>query len=196
MVLVLWILFECTDHRPFAHEPGDIIDMAVGIIACDTLLQPDNPEDAQVTAENLLEIRSGETRVPIFIEEALLGGHDHPPAVDIDRSPFENDPRAEPGQPQLSLMIEGTRSSPRSAGYLLPQALNVQSTMASLRPLPVHDEARSVVADPDIGIIHLVGHQVVWRGACSPGDQVLRFLQVIGIPDQEMDTVHARRRRR
>src|SRR3989449_4524625 len=69
------------------------IHMAVGIIAGDAVLEPQDVFGAQVVAEDLAQVLAAEPRVASLhgTEEAFFGGEQSSAAVDVDTSAFEND---------------------------------------------------------------------------------------------------------
>ena len=88
-------------------EPGEVVHVAVRVVAGDALAQPDDVADAQIIGEHLLQPRAVEARVAALdlAQQALLGGQQAAPAVDVDGASFHDDaaelvPARDPGYPQ------------------------------------------------------------------------------------------------
>ena len=82
----------------FADEAGDVVDVAVGVVACAAAMEPDGLVDAEVVVEGLLEGLAGgllvaEAGVALLDvgEEALFGGDESAGAVDVDAAAFEDE---------------------------------------------------------------------------------------------------------
>jgi hypothetical protein len=82
------------DHRARVYEAAQIVDMAVGIVACDPVAQPDHVGCAQVVAKDTIVLLAGHAGVAalgLLIEEAFLRGQQGAAAVHIDAAAFERD---------------------------------------------------------------------------------------------------------
>ena len=67
MVLVVGrILFHGEHDRVGAHEPRDVVDVAVRVIALAALAEPDGAVDAEPIAEDALVACAVEPRVPLL----------------------------------------------------------------------------------------------------------------------------------
>ena len=82
----------------FGDEAGDVVDVAVGVVAGAASVEPDGLVDAEVVVEGLLEVLAGLVSVPrpglrcwIFGEEALFGGEEDAGAVGVDGAAFEDE---------------------------------------------------------------------------------------------------------
>ena len=56
-------------------EPGEIVDMAVGMVVQQPLAEPHHPLEAEIVAQPLLDLLARQ-RVAVGVEQALLGGDD------------------------------------------------------------------------------------------------------------------------
>src|SRR4051812_7518481 len=83
-------------------ESRDVVDMAVRIVADDPLAHPQYFVHAEVILQVLFDLRLGQVRVAIRIQEALLAGEQKSLAVHIDRAAFENHGVRESAQAQLA----------------------------------------------------------------------------------------------
>ena len=82
-------------------EAGDVVDVAVGVVAGAAAGEPEGLVDAEVVAEGAFELGAGlvrraEAGVALldFGEEALLGGEQDACAVGVDGAAFEDDAAA------------------------------------------------------------------------------------------------------
>ena len=56
----------------FVDETRDVINMPVGVIAGDTVFQPENFSNVELFLQVVFDLATAEMRVPIFIQQALL----------------------------------------------------------------------------------------------------------------------------
>src|SRR5207249_11145070 len=75
--------------------------VAVGVVTFDPVSQPENLPDPEEIAEPALDLRFGEARIAVGIEETLLAGEQRPRAVHLDAAPLEHHPRAQHRQAEL-----------------------------------------------------------------------------------------------
>ena len=96
VVLVGRIVFDGQDHRVRSHEPRDVVDVAVRVVADAAFAEPDRVADAEPLREDLLVVLRVESRVADLdvAEQPLLGDEQQPVAVDLDAAAFEHDPLA------------------------------------------------------------------------------------------------------
>ena len=98
VVLVVGVLFDGGEDGVFADEAGDVVDVAVGVVAGAAFVEPDGLVDAEVVVEGLLEIFTGgffvaEAGVALLDlgEEALFGGDEDACTVGVDGAAFEDE---------------------------------------------------------------------------------------------------------
>ncbi len=79
-------------------EAGDVVDVAVGVVAGAAFVEPEDLFDAEVVVEGLLEVMAGlvfgaEAGVALLDlgEEALFGGEEEACAVGVDAAAFEDE---------------------------------------------------------------------------------------------------------
>ena len=96
VVGVVRILLDHGDNGGGADEAGEIVYMAMGIVASDSIFQPQDLRDAEIAAENVRVILASESVVTLLAlaEQAFFGGEQGTPAVDVDAAAFENDSTA------------------------------------------------------------------------------------------------------
>ena len=77
----------------FRDEAGEVVDVAVGVVAEDAAPQPDGVRRAQVVGKGLFVVHARHVRIALLhlAEQAFFGGEDGARAVDVDRSAFEDD---------------------------------------------------------------------------------------------------------
>ena len=57
-------------------EAGDVVDVAVGVVAGDAVVEPEDFFDAEEVAEPLFDLLAGEVRVSVRVEETGFGGEE------------------------------------------------------------------------------------------------------------------------
>ena len=98
VVLVVGVLFDGGEDGVFVDETGDVVDVAVGVVAGTAFVEPDGLVDAEVIVEGLFEVLAGgffvtEAGVALLDlgEEAFLGGDEDACAVGVDGAAFEDE---------------------------------------------------------------------------------------------------------
>jgi hypothetical protein len=98
MVFVVSVGLDAGEDFVFADEAGDVVDVAVGVVAGAALVEPENFFDAEVFVEGLFEVFAGfgfgaEAGVALlnFGEETLFGGEEEAGAVGVDAAAFEDE---------------------------------------------------------------------------------------------------------
>src|SRR6266404_611581 len=93
---VMGILFDDGDDGGGADEAGEIVDMAVRVVAGDSIFQPENLGDSEIAAEDVSVIFAGESVIALLAlaEQAFFGGEQGAAAVDVDAAAFEHDAAA------------------------------------------------------------------------------------------------------
>ena len=92
MVLVGRIVFHCEHDRVGAHEPGDVVHVAVRVVADASLAEPDRSAHAEPLAEQSLVVHRGQPWVAHLdvAEQPFLGHEQQTLPVDIDAAAFED----------------------------------------------------------------------------------------------------------
>src|SRR5256714_1133718 len=92
IVSVVRILLHDGHDGRGADEAREVVHMAVGIVASDAVLEPQNLRDAQIAAENVRVIFACETVVALLAlaEQAFLGGEQGAAPVLIDAATLEH----------------------------------------------------------------------------------------------------------
>ena len=90
--------FDAGEDGVWSYEAGDVVDVAVGVVAGAAAVEPERLMDAEVVVEGAFELGAGlfrraEAGVALLDlgEEALLGGEEDAGAVDVDGAAFEDD---------------------------------------------------------------------------------------------------------
>src|SRR5208282_6873734 len=93
VIFALLILLDHRDHGVGSDEAGDVIDVAVSVVAGDTAIEPDDRLRTKIVGKELFISRAVHGRVALLSgrEKALLSGDESPAAVDIDRSTLQHD---------------------------------------------------------------------------------------------------------
>ena len=87
------IWFDDRDNRERVNEAGKIVDMAVGVVAGDTVAEPEDVGGAEVIAEdgfNLIARHSGIARLD-RAEKAFFGGEQGAAAIYVNAAAFQDD---------------------------------------------------------------------------------------------------------
>ena len=84
--------FHHGDDCARGNEAGDVIDMAVSVVASDALTEPDDFLNAEVVRENLLVVLPVETGIAFldFAEKAFFCGEESTLSVDVDGTTFKH----------------------------------------------------------------------------------------------------------
>ena len=59
VVLVPRVVLDDGDDRVLLDEAGEVVDVAVGVVADDAVAEPEDVADAEVVAQILLDLRRG-----------------------------------------------------------------------------------------------------------------------------------------
>ena len=125
-----------------ADEPGQVVDVAVGVVALDAAGQPADVLLAVISPSTACSIcRPGHAGVAVLVQQAVGRRQDRAGPVEFDAAALHHDRpaicfRINTGSFSCSATRVGTASSSSYGGYLPPQALNPQSTTATDRPPP------------------------------------------------------------
>jgi hypothetical protein len=93
VVLVGGVGFDGGEDGVGADEAGDVVDVAVGVVAGAAAVEPDGALDAEVVVEGLFELCARDAGVALLDvrEQALFGGEQQARAVDVDAAAFEDE---------------------------------------------------------------------------------------------------------
>ena len=72
MVRVIGIFFNHRHNLGFRNEAREIVNMAVGVVAFDSVAKPENLFYPEKVAKPFLNFVAGEIRIPILIEQTRL----------------------------------------------------------------------------------------------------------------------------
>ena len=154
-------------------EPGDRIDVTIGVIAFEPLVQPEDLLDAEIVPELVFEVSFTERRVAGRCQQALPRRNRDASAIHLERSAFHDDPRTvertaveDAGHMRGNVVIElgGIFAAPAVEFPIHEQELAVAG-----------DEDWSAVAQPQILVRHAM-HRDCLRG--EAGARILLRLVV------------------
>jgi hypothetical protein len=129
-----------------------------GLVLVDALTQPDDPLDAQVLAEVPLDVRSGLARIPVRVEQALLGRDEGPFPVDLDGAALRDQARRVTGLPLdlEHLLADQVVLVPLGIEALARPAPRVERPVdAADRASGADEKRRPAVTDPGVVGRHL-----------------------------------------
>jgi hypothetical protein len=144
--------------------------MAVGMVVEQPFAEPEQPLDAEVPAQPLLDLLAGQARVAVGIEQALLGADGEAGAVDVDRAALEDPVEAQ----RIEIGRLRQPKADRVVALELIFAAPAVEPEASRRPLPpVLDDDRAGVAQPDVAERLLDdGRERRQLGGCAGGSGI------------------------
>jgi len=93
MVFVVGVGLDAGEDGVFGDEAGDVVDVAVRVVAGCAPVEPENLVDAEVVVEGLLDLLARDAGVALLDlgEEALLGGEEDADSVGVDGAAFEDE---------------------------------------------------------------------------------------------------------
>ncbi len=89
VVFVVVIFFDNGHNGSLGNKAGEIVDVAIGIIAGDAVAEPENFAYAEKIPEALLDFIATQLRIAIWIQETRFGSKQCAPAVYLDRAAFQ-----------------------------------------------------------------------------------------------------------
>ena len=165
--------------------------MAIGVIADNTVAQPQDVAHAEVCPEKLFDFPASQLRIAVGIEQAGLGGQQSSPSVHIDGATLQHDTGLEHGKAQL-FGDPGRYDVVQIVRRILPTPgveppIDDGLRMLRIRPL---NEDRSMISTPGVVRGVKVEEHVAGVGAaigqkppdlvfhCGPGHVDMDFLVV------------------
>ena len=173
------ILILSPDAGNFARtdEAGDVVDMAIGLVRIDAVLDPDDLFEIEVFHELRLDLFLGHIGVAAFGEQAHLGREQGTLAVNMDGAAFEHEVGGAVGVDALNLA-----DLLRNEIVLIPREIQAVDQTAPGIEFPVNgadialvvdNERRAAVADPGVVARH-------FYNADLGGEHVARILILRG----------------
>ena len=189
-MFVLRILLDDAHDRPRADEPREFIDVPVGIVADDPVAEPNHIPRPGVVEQVPLHVLTAELRIAILIEQALLGRQHAAESVEVDRAPFEDDPRLEAAK--LQALIDSLRHDVVVIERRILAAPGVVAPIDQhrLAPLRADEKHRPMIAHPGV-----VRRNVVQRDVRNMSDELLRLGHDLGAAGADMHWLALRQRR-
>src|SRR5208282_4377504 len=92
VIFALLILLNHRDHSIRSDEAGDVIDVAVSVVAGDPAIKPDDGRRTKIVGEQLFIRCAVHGRVTLLSrrQQTLLSGDESATSVDVDRSALEH----------------------------------------------------------------------------------------------------------
>ena len=93
VIHIFGIVFDHGDDAVGRNEAGEVVNMAVGIIAKYPAAEPDGVQCSEVVGEDLLVVFARHAGITLldFTEQTFFGGEERAASVDVDGSAFEDD---------------------------------------------------------------------------------------------------------
>ena len=102
VVRVALVGLDADGNRALVHEPREVVDVAVGVVALDAVAQPHHVLLPVVVAQVALDVASSTAPwVAILVQQARRRRQHGAGAVEVDRAAFHDDARIEHRQAQL-----------------------------------------------------------------------------------------------
>ena len=179
IIVVGAVSFDDGDHGVLRHEPGQVVDVPVSIVAHDAVAQPDDLADAEVVAQPGLDVVSCQCRVAVRVQQTLFGCHQCAGAVDLDRAAFQHHVDRFAGDAERFRHLRRDRVVEIEWRILAAPGVEPEIQREALRALrPVtRDEYRSVIAAPGI-----VGREPMKPdvGRVGPAFQQVAHVSLVG----------------
>ena len=93
MVRVARVRLDGGDDRRGRDEAGNVVHVAVRVVAGDAATQPDHLIDAEIIVKGALQLLAAHAGIALLhlAQQAFFGGEQNSRAVHVDRSAFEHD---------------------------------------------------------------------------------------------------------
>ena len=109
-----------SDNRRRADEAGDVVHVAVGIVAGDAAIEPEHLIDAEIIVKDLLQLLAADAGIALLhlAEQALFRGEQDARAVGVDGAAFEHEPMCSRRSPARTAGCHagGRAAPPRGPG--------------------------------------------------------------------------------
>ncbi len=154
---IVLIVSPVQGHFTRAHEAAHVVDVAVGLVHVDALVQPDKALHAQIVAQVRFDLRFAQVRIAVFVEQALGGGQAGAFAVDVDGAPFQNERRV------VAIHAVLCQHLGRHLLVLIPRVVETTLVAAPGVEAPIHptalagrvgDDGGAAVAGPAVIAVH------------------------------------------
>ena len=141
-------------HHPAGrHEPGQLVDVAVGVVAGEFASHPEHLPDPQTVAEDRFQLQPRHSRVSRRVFDAAVVHEERIFAVGLEAAPFEHEPAVDHGEPEsLSDRPAERRVEIPWWIFFTPRipAPDHGGGLRARRGLARHDEHRPRVSEPRI----------------------------------------------
>jgi len=98
VVLVLGVFLEGAQHRGGIDKSGEVVDMAIGVIPQNSMVEPDKMTNTQMISQGPFDVVSPQMGIAIRVQKTLVGGHAGPESIDLNRASLENQSWLENGE--------------------------------------------------------------------------------------------------
>ena len=109
-------------HDPGPHEAAQVVDVSRGLVLDRRPRRARDPIDAQVLPEVPLDVRAGLARIPVPVEQALLGRDERSFPVHLDGAALQDQARRVTGRPARSRAPSRRRGRPGPTGHRGPRS--------------------------------------------------------------------------
>ena len=159
------VVLDDRHHRRRRDEAGEVVDVAVGVVADDAVAEPEHPPRAEVVAQRLLDLAARAScglRFGLSRHASVVSSV--PRAVDVDRAALEHDPGENAGSAQARARSRAARDR-RAPTADTCRPRRCRSSRPARARRRGRDERRAVVAHPRVVGRHLVQVDALQRHA-------------------------------
>jgi hypothetical protein len=83
VVFIQRIFFDNCNHGCRVHKSGQVVDVAVGVVSCDTVSQPPDLLHPEEVAEKGFNVAFAETRITVRIQQTRFACEDGSSAIGV-----------------------------------------------------------------------------------------------------------------
>ena len=98
VVLVLGVFLDGAHHSGGIDKSGDVVDMAIGVIPQNSMVEPDKMTNTQMISQGPFDVVSPQVGIAIRVQKTLGSGHASPVSVDLNGASLENQSWLENGE--------------------------------------------------------------------------------------------------
>ena len=127
VICVVLVVFISADDGCWVDESGQVVNVAVGVVAQDSIFQPNKMASLQGSRIGIFSISFlPRLRIAVTVQQTLLSGKEGAFAVDIYGAAFQTMPGLKHFNAFFGLLHRGFALSFRSSSYFSPQELKSQ----------------------------------------------------------------------
>ena len=138
--------------RAWRNKAGDIVDMSVGIVALQAIVEPNHFSNAQPPRESFFNIGPTERWIPVGVQQALLGRQQGSLSIGIQGATFQNKVVGDPRNVEHPTGGRGNHVIEIPRPVFFTPAIKNKIVRYSLGSFCVaaKDENRATIANPSI----------------------------------------------